>query len=110
MEDEEDYPFDEKPTGPRKAVTARASLELYADLEFIVEVMNAFDKAKGKKGGTKWKMASVALLALESLRDRWAKRMGGVLPASEDRADYLRNAKKNFEVMRANAIALKSKK
>jgi hypothetical protein len=110
MEDEEDYSLEARPEGPRQGITVRMSVELFDDVVFLTELMNTFDKLKGVKGGKKWKKASVALLWIQAGRDRWAKRMGGSLPAPEDRKAYLRDAKKHFEELRALEAAAKSKK
>ncbi len=106
-----DYSLDSKPEVKGEPITIRESLELSDDIDFLVDLQNTFDKLKGQTGGKKWSRSSLALFFVQAGRDRWAKRLGGELPATqEDRADFLRHAKKHFDALKAREAAAKLKK
>lgn len=112
MSDDDYYPFDDDTEGERPKTSIRLPKQLHADIAFIAELWNEFDRVTGKKRG-KWLPHRVMEQFIAVGRNKVAQAIDG-LPADEKgRKEYLRQAKQKFDAMvaqRESASAAKSKK
>ena len=95
------YPDDECAGVELKAATIRVPKSLYQDIEFVAELWNAFDEARGIKRPSRWKPSSVMERLLMVGRDGVSEQIGGI-PTDSDRADFIKST--------AAKVAGKSKK
>ena len=98
------YPDDDGEGIELKAATVRVAKSLYRDLEFIADLWNAFDAARGVKRPSQWKPSSVMERLLTVGRDGVAEQIGGIPNDDASRAKLMKE-------MAAKVAALsKSKK
>src|SRR3954464_8608261 len=86
------YPFDEDVPVERTAITVRLAKSEHEQIQFVADVWNAFDKARGLNRAKRWKVASVVERFISIGLDGFGAQIGGWPQDAQERKQLLKNA------------------
>ncbi len=91
------YPIDEDTESPRVAMTVRMPAEARERLDFMADLWNALDLARGKTDSVKWKPTSVIERLVTVGLKGFEAQIGGWPETDETRAAMIASAEKVIE-------------